>query len=547
MKWLFRPSSLVLLAAALSLTAGVFVFWRFGQGADSNRALPRPVPRGDQEIVWLNPATNAVSWERFVAAVHRLTLDRPDLGLEVAADSRAFPSQTADVPELAVSVRGKTGRLWFRWYKLTGDLGPGQWIEAFAQRKPPPLAIIGGGSSDWARDLAQQLQQRHSLFASSPLLLITTATANLVGIDLELMKIYAQRTFRFCFTNRQMARAVADFIWHQDDLRPDSEPIYLARWEDDPYSEDLFDQFHDLLGPDGLDGFGQLLQRTRQAKVAARNWGWLAGLSMVGGIPVGLDLEGFRQTDVAELGPFVSLRILYSIGSFNRPNRWEEEAAEKLLRELDRHPGQQRPLLVVPAIPQPARRFLRAVLRTSPVEGRRFVVATGDAIDFNTIYRDRNLNWPIQDLPVALVFFCHRNPVDPVAFRQNQPGQETTPPDPGGATSTGTQDLLLFRDIVETVVESAYRGEGLLHNADELGEQLRAARLKDGRSRFTPNGNQQRGTGEYIVCLRPQQVGERVLPQARLQVWNRSEDPEKRQSWVLISELLMEYASETGD
>jgi hypothetical protein len=539
MKWFFRPSSLVLVAAGLSLTAGVFVFWRFGQGADYNRALPRPVPRGDQEIVWLNPATNAVNWERFVAAVHRLTIDRPDLGLQVV-DARAFPNQTADVPEITISVQGKAGRLWLRWYKLTGDLGPGQWIEAFAQRQPPPLAIIGGGSSDWARDLALALQQRQGLFAAPPLFLITTATANEVGLDVELMKIYDQRTFRFCYTNRQMAKAVADFLWHQDDLRPDAEPIYLARWEDDPYSEDLFDQFHEVFGPDGEHG--RLLLRARLAKAAARTWGWLAGRSATGGIPIGLDLEGFRETEMSALGPFVSLRILYSIGSFNRPNRWEDEAAEKLLRELDRHPGQQRPLLVVPAVPQPARRFLRAILRASPLEGRRFVVASGDAIDFNTIYRDRNLSWPIQDLPVALVFFCHRNPVDPIAFRPDRPGAESNPPDPSGATSTGTQDLLLYRDIVETAVDAAYPPGGLLKNADELWQ-----RLKDGRSHFTPKGNQPSGSGEYVVCLRPQRQGDRVLPQARLQVWNRSADPTKGQNWNLISELTLEYSSETGD
>jgi hypothetical protein len=534
---------LVALSAALALTAGVVVLWPFGF-ANANRALARPVPRGDQEIAWLNPATNAVAWERFVAAVNRLAVDRPDLGLEVTADARAFPSETANVPELAVGIRGKGGRVWFRWYKLTGDLGPGQWVQTFSQRKPPPLAIIGGGSSDWARDLALELHQRQGQFKSAPLLLITTGTADRVGPDQGLMSIYARRTFRFCFTDRQMAEAVADFIWHQDDLRPDAEPVYLARWEDDPYSEDLFDQFHEVLGP---DGFGRFLERGHLAKTAGHAWGWAAGRFMIGGIPAGLDLEGVRETEPWQRGPFVSLSILYSVGSIYRANRWEEEAAERLLRELDRHPGQHRPLLALPATPQPARRFLRAILRTSPVEGRRFVVATGDAIDFNTIYRDANLNWSAQDVPVALVLFCHRNPVDPIAFQPARPGHDTTPPDPSGATSTGTHDLLLYRDIVETVIEAVYASPNLTTSADELEHSLWSIRGKDGKSRFNSHGNQRSGTGEYVVCLRPQRMGERVLPQARLEVWNRAGDDDSGRQWRLIKELLVEYSAGMGD
>ena len=66
---------------------------------------------------------------------------------------------------------------------------------------------------------------------------------------------------------------------------------------------------------------------------------------------------------------------------------------------------QRRPLLVVTGQSQPSRRFLRALARSAPEAARRLVVATGDAIAFNTIYRDRQVAWPIQELPFALVFF----------------------------------------------------------------------------------------------------------------------------------------------
>ena len=71
-----------------------------------------------------------------------------------------------------------------------------------------------------------------------------------------------------------------------------------------------------------------------------------------------------------------------------------------------------RPLLVVTGQSTPSRRFLAELVRTSPAQARRLVVATGDAVSFNTIYRDRRVTWPIQDLPFPFVFFCHYDPID---------------------------------------------------------------------------------------------------------------------------------------
>jgi hypothetical protein len=216
------------------------------------QAVPKAIKSGDQEIVWLYPATNTANWERFVSAARRFHADRPDLVLD---DSNAFPSQTTAVPELAFSSGAGKSRLWFRWYKLTGDAGTREWVQALANRNPPPLAIIGGGTSDRARDLARELNDLPGPPADKPLMIITTATADLIYLDEkdlvaqtphDLMEIYPGRSFRFCFTNKQMAKAVADFIWSRDDLRPDREPHYLVFWKDDPYSEDFFDHFRAL-------------------------------------------------------------------------------------------------------------------------------------------------------------------------------------------------------------------------------------------------------------------------------------------------------------
>jgi hypothetical protein len=547
MKRLLRPSWLVLASVALVVGSAAYLVWSTGRAASANRAVARPVPPGDQEIVWLNPATN-VAWERFVAAVHRLLQDRPDLGLQLVADADPFPPHTADVAELALTRGPGQPRLWFRWYKLTGDQGPEQWVQALGQRQPPPLAIIGGGSSDRARDLALALEEARPRAASPPLLLVTTATADKVTPDKGLMALYPERTFRFCFTNRQMAAAVADFIWSQEDLRPDAEPIYLVRWMDDPYSEDLFDRFHEILGP---EGFYPQLERTRILRGAGRDWAWLAGLAALGGVPLGLDLEGLRSDTVGPPSPFWSMPILYSIGDYSRPNRWEAEVAELLMTEHDQHPAQRRPLLVLPATPQPARRFLRALTRIAPVRASQFVVATGDGIDFNTVFRDHNLAWPIQDLPMALVLFCHRNPVDASGFQPEEAGGSEAAPDPFGRTSTGTQDLLLFRDLVETLVEAAFVEHGLRTDADGLRQALRAGQLADGRARFTPEGDPVSGTGEFVVCLRPVRWGDHVQPRARLQVWKRSAGPGAKGQWDLVpiagkSEWILDYAPSRG-
>src|SRR5207253_1503719 len=152
--------------------------------------------------------------------------------------------------------------------------------------------------------------------------------------------------------------------------------------------------------------------RLRATRGAAQDWARSASFAAVGGFPlygVGIAWGQFR------LGiPAYSTSIPYSVGTFGRPNRWEVEEAGKLMgKKLREYPDQRRPLLVLPAATQPARRYLRALSRFAPAEAQRFVVATGDALAFNTLYRDRNFAWPIQDLPFSLICFCHRNPVDP--------------------------------------------------------------------------------------------------------------------------------------
>src|SRR5262249_58121664 len=140
------------------------------------------------------------------------------------------------------------------WYKLTSDLKTQDWVTALLQRQPPPLAIIGGSSSDLAIDLARHLEaeaSRQRLGSACPLLLLTTATAHAAEAEpgqteAPLHTLYPGRTYRFCFTNQQMAEAVTSFIWNRPDLRPDTDPFYVTFWQDDPYSTDLNRRFCDV-------------------------------------------------------------------------------------------------------------------------------------------------------------------------------------------------------------------------------------------------------------------------------------------------------------
>src|SRR5260370_18889920 len=103
--------------------------------------------------MWRREATKP-GGDRFVAAVGRLHAARRDLELD---DANAFPGHTTAVPELSIRAEGQKSHLWFRWYKLTGDQGTTQWVQALAKRDPPPLSIIGAGTTDRALDLAREL------------------------------------------------------------------------------------------------------------------------------------------------------------------------------------------------------------------------------------------------------------------------------------------------------------------------------------------------------------------------------------------------------
>jgi hypothetical protein len=561
-KWLTRPYLLLALSGAL-VAGGAFLV--FQARPAPMRPLPLPVAAGEQEIAWLYPATSASTWERFVASVRRAAerWESRYPGLEAQVTEATFPRQTTTTPEVRLALPGGP-RLVFRWYKLTSTWKTHDWVDALMHRSPPPLAVLGGNSSDGARELAVKLAQLCEPLPEEdrPLLLLTTATADQVlppagpesgdpdaaapswphneGVPgARLHQLYPHRTFRFCFTNRQMAAAITNFIWSQDDLRPDSDPVYLAQWNDDSYSVDL------------IDGFLRTL-RAQMARQTVGDWGWVSGC-VANGLPMGLVGGSFPLL----LGggfrfelPSVQ-RIDSSVGAFASPNRYEAKVAGELLDTLQaQQTAQKRPLLVLAGQTQPSRRFLRALVRASPEQARRFVVATGDGISFNTVYRDRAAAWPIQDLPCPLVFFCHHDPVDSEAgFR---PASSRAEDEEGSSATSGTEDVLLYADIVEALIQTHLDTPSPPATAEELGQRLLRLRLHEGRlglgeqgvALFNKEGQRHSGTGEHIVCLRPNVQGQRVLPEASIEVWAWRRQETGKKEWEMRGEPLTAHYDE---
>jgi hypothetical protein len=283
----------------------------------------------------------------------------------------------------------------------------------------------------------------------------------------------------------------------QDQLPPVS--LYALAWADDPYSRDLADRFIKLF-PDHFD-------RVPMTRAAPR----------------------------VTYDP-----VLYGVGDRDRPNPPEALAINTFFASDNPLLQGNRELLVLPTGTERARRVLQALANRAPVDVRNLVVLSGDSITFNSVYRDRDVAWNIQDLPVPLIFFSHRNPINRAAgFRPH--GDDRDP-----AAATGTQDLLLYRDIMEAVVQAAGLPGGTLGDADHLREGLRAMRWDGGRvilkgeggPFFDPDGNRSNRTGEHVVWVNPRRAEGRVLPEAIISVWRLDPVRAGQPAWRLVGEPL---------
>ena len=471
----------ILLFALVFFLLGVSVLLVLREMFRTRAAEPSPVPAGDYEIAWIHTTTSPQTWERLVAAMFQIRREYP--GVEID-DSRAFLDQTAAVPEVVLTAHGRPDKLRVRWYKLSSEVGNRDWVKALAARRPAPLAFMGGGSSDRAIELAEALNEQTVWQGSRPLLFITTATANTV-IDPEtsqpksLIGLYPGCTFRGCFTNEAMARAVVDFVWQSPDLRPTGATesrAYILAWKDDPYSVDLAEQFKERF------------QERKDLKVPLRTF---------------LD------------------KIGYSVGTFTEPNPAERAVMDRILPDFASNP-EDRALLVLPAVTQPTRRMLRSFAAESPLIGKRLVAVNGDGVSFNFIYRDGEVNWPIRELAIPLVLFAHQNPVAWGTDDKPAGSDSLQPPN-------STDDVLLFADMIRVIAKGIYT-DPRVSEADALANKLRSGQPEY----FTPEGERLAGKGEYVIVLRPQFLdGGRVSREPVYDIFTRRE---KR--WELVKRLI---------
>src|SRR5262249_50270292 len=155
-----------------------------------------------------------------------------------------------------------------------------------------------------------------------------------------------------------------------------------------------------------------------------------------------------------------------------------------------------------------------------------------------------------QDLPFTLVFFAHRNPIDAAAgFRPlGQVADERT-------QASGTEDVLLFRDLVEAAALAFRRGDRPSAGAPDLALGLLAVRLARGRLTagqeglllFDAKGQRASGTGEHVIHLQPSFRGDRVLPEAAIEVWERQGDRSWKRREPRLKVSYLEFKVPHGD
>jgi hypothetical protein len=504
-----RLSWLILLSLVIAIVAAASRLPRFrGSSVGAN---PRPVPSGDLEIAWLHNPTSFESWDNFVWGFKRAEMAEEGTppGLEVD-ESAAFPGRTTAVPEIVVRCKDYQGNVRIRWYKVTDEATQEAWVKALANRNPPPAAILGGWSSDRAKELADAMRDSSWPFGR-PLLFLGTATADKVDPENDnasgdqgpsLMSVY-NPSFRFCFTNRQMAEAVTDFVLSDPSLRPgpvdakDSVatlPAYAVEWKDDPYSTDLSFKFREAF------------QRRTGSK------------------------SGFPKLEM-EVNP-----IPFSTGRMNRANPVEAEVADHIVNNLP--PKGERTVIVVPSVTAPTRRILRSLVQGNPLVGHRVVAVTGDGLGVNSFFRDRDFAWPVRSLPIPVVMFTH---ADPFAWDTPGPGPtppqgyELEPPKPGVARSS-TEDIQLFTKLARVLTAAVHTSgaRAVPVKPEELATNLRSLNP----AFFDKDGNRLSGRGEHIVVLRPIFPGEAPPDHphldALLEVYSR---PSDQSGWKLLHTL----------
>jgi hypothetical protein len=249
-------------------------------------------------------------------------------------------------------------------------------------------------------------------------------------------------------------------------------------WKDDPYAQDLYEQFRDAIAEQGA--------RPGRPRLSV-DW----------------------------------TEIPFSVGRFARPNPYEAHAVDHILENLPKRG--ERTVIVVPTVTAPARRVLGGLAQGNPGAARRLVAVTGDGIPVNALFRDGEFAWSVRSIPIPLVLFTHTDPFDWDEPGDHVPprGYELHPPATPADVKNSTEDILLFTTLTAVLARAAFPDASgqLVAGADALTARFRTLDPPF----FDPSGNRLTGLGENVVVLRPTARVEGVLtyPDAVIDVYTR--------------------------
>jgi hypothetical protein len=541
---LFRFALTAILFVILGAAIYQTVLWLGGWG-NTNDSNVKPLDGSDQEIAFIEPATSIDEWGRLVTALQLTEMNWPKINPEMPAVKisldDAFPLLTAEVPEVVFTFANNPAqKLWLRWYKITGEHEVASWVRKLRERPRQPLAIVGGSTSERAIKLARRLQDTYpDPEQPSPVLLITTATAEKTRKGNSLIGSYQNRAFRFSFTNQKMVESLLKFVERREFPERDkdwAQNLWVHRNAD---TATLAGAVASMVGTGEFWNTWSVLSGSPYLQPYAMHAVTWMDERYSQDMTELFEQKFFERNPQGEF--FHETPIRYGVGGFFHPSP-EEQFAVGIF--LARRTGvTPHSFLVLPTQTVRMRRFLINLRQRSPLDARNLVILNGDAISFHSVYRDRDVVWNILDLPYSLVFFSHRNPIDYAAgftwTKDDRPEAERGFPQRG---TTGTHDVLLYRDIFEALLYAIGDRGNLLSDPRQVRRRLQAtcwyhpppekvgletARVCNaevhpliGAQRlFDADGNRQSHTGEHIVWVKPNFTEERVDMTSKISVW----------------------------
>lgn len=529
------------------ITVAMMFFCLFWWKSTQSRREDGELAPDQKEIAWVYPASYSSAWERLVSS-GQLLVNHPDpliSKMKFETGSHTFPELTASVPFFKISHPEMNISVVVKWYKISSDMKYENWMDKLLSRNLIPSAIVAGPTTDDAISIAEAVSKVLAKLniGKPPPLILTTASSNTLVSGFEgslmpnpaneigLMGIYPDKTFRFGFDNKIMSDAIIKVLWNNPDLKPDSDPAHIVLWEDDSYARDFVATFWAALNKQAVIDELAIQCWIISTSIAQQNSSFSALM-----VPplhlLGSQASSFRMG----IAPIPQI-IDSSVGVRYSANRFEKEALKYLLLDINLKPGQRQPLIVVGAQALQTRRFLRELALSNPGFAQKMVVVAGDTLSLNNVYRDREVSWPVSELPCKVVFFSHANPVSANAgFKPVDDWSDTG----SLAKSTSTEELILSSQILEGLLTGLFSSTpDLVSHLKKLTWDGERITVEKGVTLFDSNGNRNAGTGEFIGVIKPN-PGPDIGNTAKLEIWSLlSQEKNMLPKPLLRSELFL--------